>query len=72
MQSHFFERICSPSLLIIESRMSETIQEINKKDSIFESDVLDTELRILDWLFYQVCVNMQDQTGIRTIQSDKF
>ncbi|MDP9489719.1 MAG: hypothetical protein M3P28_05930 [Thermoproteota archaeon] len=52
--------------------MSETIQEINKKDSIFESDVLDTELRILDWLFYQVCVNMQDQTGIRTIQSDKF
>ena len=60
--------ICS----LIEYRMNETIQEIKKKDSIFESDILDSELRILDWIFYQVCVNMQDQTGIRTIQSDKF
>ena len=38
--------ICS----LIESRMSETIQEIKKKDSIFESDILDSELRILDLL----------------------
>jgi hypothetical protein len=60
--------ICS----LIEYRVNETIQEIKKKDSIFESDILDSELRILDWIFYQVCVNMQDQTGIRTIQSDKF
>ncbi len=43
--------ICS----LIESRMNETIQEIKKKDSIFESDILDSELRILDWVFYQVC-----------------
>ena len=60
--------ICS----IIEYRMNETIQEIKKKNSIFESDILDTELRILDWIFYQVCVNMQDQGVNRTIQEDKF
>ena len=47
--------ICS----LIESRMNETIQEINKKDSIFESDILDSELRILDWIFYQVCKDQQ-------------
>ena len=44
--------ICS----LIESRMNETIQEINKTDSIFDSDKMDSELRILDWIFYQVCV----------------
>ena len=47
--------ICS----LIESRMNETIQEINKTDSIFESDILDSELRILDWIFYQVCKDQQ-------------
>jgi len=45
--------ICS----LIESRMNETIQEINKTDSIFDSDKMDSELRILDWIIYQVCVN---------------
>jgi hypothetical protein len=45
--------ICS----LIEYRMSETIQEINKTFSIFESDKLRVELRILDWIFYQVCSN---------------
>jgi hypothetical protein len=43
---------------LIAHRMNETIQEINKKDSIFESDILDSELRILDWMFYQVCVKV--------------
>ena len=38
--------ICS----LIESRMSETIQEINKTHSIFDSDKLHSELRILDWV----------------------
>jgi hypothetical protein len=47
--------ICS----LIEFRMDETIQEIKKKDSIFESDILDSELRILDWIFYQVCTDQQ-------------
>ena len=41
---------------LLESRMNETIQEIKKKDSIFESDILDSELRILDWIFYRVCL----------------
>jgi hypothetical protein len=60
--------ICS----LLEVRMNETIQEINKTDSIFDADILHSELRILDWILYQVCVNMQDQTGIHNIQSDKF
>ena len=47
--------ICS----LIESRMSETIQEINKTHSIFDSDKLHSELRILDWIFYQVCKDRQ-------------
>ena len=47
--------ICS----LIESRMNETIQEIKKKDSIFESDIFDSELRILDWIFYQECKDQQ-------------
>lgn len=54
--------ICS----LIESRINETIQEINKKGSIFESDILDIELRILDWMFFQVCVTIQDQAGIHS------
>jgi hypothetical protein len=41
----------------IESRMSEIILRINKTHSIFESDKLHSELRILDWIFYQVCSN---------------
>ena len=46
-------QICS----LIESRMNENIQAINQTYSIFESDKLHSELRILDWIFYQVCVN---------------
>ena len=45
--------ICS----LIESRMNEIIQEINKTDSIFDSDKLHSELRILDWIFFQVYSN---------------
>ena len=47
--------ICS----LLEARMNETILEIRKKNSIFERDILDTELRILDWIFYQVCKDQQ-------------
>jgi len=43
--------ICS----LIETRMIEIIDKMNKMDSIFESDPLDSELRILDWILYQVC-----------------
>lgn len=42
---------------IIEIGMNEIIDKINKTDSIFEADPLDTELRILDWILYQVCSN---------------
>ena len=47
--------ICS----LIEFRMNETIQEINKTDSVFDSDKLHSELQILDWIFFQVCVSQQ-------------
>ena len=40
---------------VIESKMSIIIDEINQKESIYEKDPLDSELRILDWIFYQVC-----------------
>jgi hypothetical protein len=50
---------------LIESRMNETIQEIKKKDSIFESDILDSELRILDWILYQVCSSETDLNRLR-------
>jgi hypothetical protein len=39
----------------IESRMREIIMAINRTYLIFESDKLHSELRILDWIFYQVC-----------------
>jgi hypothetical protein len=42
---------------IIETRMNEIIDKINKTNSIFEADPLDSELRILEWIFYQVCSN---------------
>jgi len=45
--------ICS----VIETRMNEIIDKINKTDSIFEADPLDSELRILDWILYQVCIS---------------
>ena len=39
---------------IIESRMDVIITKIKKTDSIFELDPLDSELRILNWILYQV------------------
>jgi len=45
--------ICS----LIKSRMNEIISAINKTNSIFESDKLHSELSILDWIFYQVCID---------------
>jgi hypothetical protein len=37
--------------------MSEIIMTINHTYSIIEGDKLHGELRILDWIFYQVCSN---------------
>ena len=42
---------------IIESRMNEIITKIKKTEGIFELDPLDNELRILNWILYQVCSN---------------
>ena len=42
---------------VIESKMNDIIDKINKTDSVFEADPLDSELRILDWILYQVCSN---------------
>ena len=46
-------QICS----LIKSKMNEIILTINQTYSIFESDKLHSELRILDWILYQVCIN---------------
>jgi hypothetical protein len=45
--------ICS----LIESRMNNVVLAINQTHDIFEADKLHSELRILDWIFYQVCIN---------------
>jgi hypothetical protein len=41
----------------IESRMSDIILKINQIHSIFDADKLHSELRILDWIFFQICSN---------------
>ncbi|HEX7179517.1 MAG TPA: hypothetical protein VF220_07295 [Nitrososphaeraceae archaeon] len=42
---------------LIESKMNEIKETINKTYSIFEADKLHSELRILEWILYQVCIN---------------
>ena len=42
---------------IIESKMNEIVLEINQTHSIIVADKLHSELRILDWILYQVCSN---------------
>ena len=49
---------------IIESRMIEITKKINKTDSIFEADPLHSELRILDWILYQVCSNKMNEEKV--------
>ena len=46
-------RICE----LLESKMQEVILKINQTYDVIEADKLHTELRILDWIFYQVCSN---------------
>jgi hypothetical protein len=46
-----------PICEIIESKMNEIIHKINETNSIIEADPLHSELRILDWILYQVCSN---------------
>jgi hypothetical protein len=37
--------------------MNEIIDRVNKMDSTLEADPFHSELRILDWILYQVCSN---------------
>jgi hypothetical protein len=41
----------------METKINEIIDKINKTHNIFEADPLDSELRIPDWILYQVCSN---------------
>jgi hypothetical protein len=42
---------------IIESKMNVIINKINQIDDAIEADPLHCELRILDWILFQVCSN---------------
>jgi hypothetical protein len=42
---------------LIESKMNEIIDRVNKIDDAIEDDPLHSELRILDWILYVVCSN---------------
>ena len=56
------ENMKNPNIQIcnlIESKMNEIIVKINEKNSIIEADPLHSELRILDWILYQVCINVK-------------
>jgi hypothetical protein len=46
-----------PICEVLESKMNEIKDKVNKMDSIIEADKLHSELRILDWILYQVCSN---------------
>ena len=41
----------------IETKMNQIILKINQTYSILEADKLNSELRILNWILYQVCSN---------------
>jgi uncharacterized protein YicC (UPF0701 family) len=43
----------------IENKMNEIIEIVNQTYSIIEADKLHSELRILDWILYQVCINQK-------------
>ena len=38
-------------------KMNKIIDKINETNSIREAEPLHSELRILDWILYQVCIN---------------
>ena len=44
--------------------MNVVILEINQAHDIFEADKLHSELRILDWIFYEVCKDQQKKLAI--------
>ena len=46
-------RVCD----LIESKMNEIIDTLNKMDSAIEANPLNSKLRILDWILYQLFIN---------------
>ena len=42
---------------LIETKMNKIIDKINEIDSAIQADPLHSELRILDWILYQVCID---------------
>jgi hypothetical protein len=46
-----------PICEIIDSKMNEIIHKINQTDDAIEADPFHSELRALDWILYQLCVN---------------
>ena len=54
------ENMKNPDIYIcalIETKMNEIIDIINQTDSVLEADPQHTELRILESILYQVCIN---------------
>jgi hypothetical protein len=49
--------------------MNEIILKINQTYTIFESDKLHSELRILDWILYQVYSNELKQILVRLTET---
>jgi hypothetical protein len=46
-----------PICEILEHKMNEIIDKINRMHDPIGADPLDSQLRILEWIFYQVCSN---------------
>lgn len=42
---------------LMESKINGIILKINQTHDTFEADKLHSELQILDWILYQVCIN---------------
>ena len=60
LRNWVLEKMNNPNIFvceIIESKMNEIIDKINEMDYAIEADPLLSELRILDWIFYQVSGN---------------
>ena len=53
---------------ILECKMNEIIGKLNQIDNSIEADPLDSQLRILDWILYQVCKDQQKKLATNVYQ----
>jgi hypothetical protein len=53
---------------ILECKMNEIIDKINQIHNLIEADPLDSQLRILDWILYQVCKDQQKKLATNVYQ----